>query len=115
MAIHKLYQREPSFGLTIKNALELRDCYGGEVTLDQVVAHIQGNKTHKCPKCNGLGYTVKEYNKYPTGLPDSGWVYEPGYKILLAIYVTEKDIRSRNSNREWFKTDWKLLSRKESK
>lgn len=106
MAIRKLYQREPSFGLKIKDVLELRDCYGGEVTLDQVVAHIQGNKTHKCPKCKGLGYTVEEYNKYPTGLPDSGWVYEPGYRNITCDLChgegyTEQEFKPRMVQDGW--------------
>lgn len=106
MAIRKLYQREPSFVLKIKDVLELRDCYGGEVTLDQVVAHIQGNKIHKCPKCNGLGYTVEEYNKYPTGLPDSGWVYEPGYRNITCDLChgegyTEQEYKPRMVQDGW--------------
>ena len=34
---------------------------------------------YKCPKCHGTGYLVEEYNAYPSGLPDSGWVYKAGY------------------------------------
>lgn len=83
MAIHKLYQKEPSFRLTVANALELRDCYGGEVTLDQVVAHIQGNKIYKCPKCDGKGTVSVKYNAYPRGLPDSDWVEDWKYKDVI--------------------------------
>lgn len=37
---------------------------------------------YKCPKCNGKGTGLVEYNAYPMGLPDSGCVYEPGYKTV---------------------------------
>lgn len=58
--------------------------YGENATLKQVLEDIYAHSpykylTHKCPKCNGTGYIVKEYNAYPSGLPDSGWVYEAGY------------------------------------
>lgn len=62
MGIHLLYQKEPSFKLTISQVEELRQCYGGETTIDQMLAHIQGKKTHRCPKCDGAGYIVETYN-----------------------------------------------------
>lgn len=62
MGIHRLYQREPSFKLTISQVKELKQCYGGETTIDQMLAHIQGGKTHRCPKCDGAGYIVETYN-----------------------------------------------------
>ena len=62
MGIHLLYQREPSFKLTISQVEELKQCYGGETTIDQMLAHIQGKKTHRCPKCDGTGYIVETYN-----------------------------------------------------
>lgn len=58
----------------------LRDKYGGETTLDELVTILMGNKKYKCPNCLGTGYITEEYNGYPSGLPDSGWVYEPAYK-----------------------------------
>lgn len=82
MAIRKLYQQEPSFKLTVAQVLELRDCYGGEVTIDQLVKHIQGKKIHKCPKCNGTGVNKVKYNAYPTVLPDSGFVHDWKYKYV---------------------------------
>ena len=36
--------------------------------------------TFKCPICNGNGKVKKTYNKYPSNLPDSGYVYEEGVK-----------------------------------
>lgn len=62
MGIHLLYQREPSFKLTIGQVNELKQCYGGETTIDQMLAHVQGKKTHRCPKCDGTGYIVETYN-----------------------------------------------------
>lgn len=83
MAIRKLYQKEPSFKIKINELLELRDCYGGEVTLDQIIKHVQdirGNRIYKCPKYGGTGYVSVKYNAYPPGLPDSGWVEDWQYK-----------------------------------
>lgn len=37
---------------------------------------------HKCPACNGKGYTEEKYSKYPGGYPDSGsvdWEKYPEY------------------------------------
>lgn len=82
MAIRKLYQKEPSFKLKVKDAIELRACYGGNTTLDEVVSHIQGNKIHMCPKCYGTGQVLRRYNAYPKGLPDSGWVEDWKYENI---------------------------------
>lgn len=106
MAIHQLYQREPSFKLKVKDVLELRECYGGEVTLDQVVRHIQGKKTHKCPKCGGTGTVSVRYNAYPQGLPDSGWVEDWQYKsvecdLCKGEGYTEEEYRPRMIQDGW--------------
>lgn len=58
--------------------------YGGETTLNEVLHKVMQSSEYRflpyeCPKCHGQGYLVKEYNSYPTGLPDSGCVYEPAY------------------------------------
>ena len=77
--IHKLYQNEPSFKLTVGMLEELKNCYGGETTIDRMLAHVQGNKKYKCPKCCGTGSVRIRYNAYPSGLPDSGWVEDWKY------------------------------------
>lgn len=66
--------------LKIKDVKELVDKYGKDKTLAEVLELVQGDRKYECPKCHGKGYTTVEYNKYPRNLPDSGWVYEPGYK-----------------------------------
>lgn len=66
--------------MTIGAIKDLISTYGANATLEEVLVKVQGNKIYKCPKCNGRGYETVEYNKYPSGLPDSGWVYDPGYK-----------------------------------
>lgn len=55
--------------------------YGNTVTLEDAYLRTveKTSKRYCCPKCNGNGYLVREYNSYPPGLPDSGCVYEPGY------------------------------------
>ena len=49
MGMHRLYQREPSFKLTISQVKELKQCYGGETTIDQMLAYIHA-------LCNPLRY-----------------------------------------------------------
>lgn len=68
--------------MKINEILKLCEIYGNNITLEELARKIQGNKIYKCPKCKGKGYTVEEYNAYPSGLPDSGCVYEPGYKNI---------------------------------
>lgn len=60
--------------------------YGPNTTLQEAQDFYNKKKKlgyYKCPKCGGKGYIVTEYNKYPSGLPDSGWVYEPGYDYKM--------------------------------
>lgn len=65
--------------MKINEVVHLCKTYGSNTTLGDLLRKIQGNKIHICPQCNGSGYIVKEYNTYPRGLPDSGFVYEPCY------------------------------------
>ena len=53
-------------------AIELAKRYGRNTTLGDLARKIQGDKSYKCPKCNGSGKVSVRYNAYPTGLPDSG-------------------------------------------
>ena len=64
----------------IKDIKALVDTYGTNATLGEILKKVQGNKIYKCPKCNGQGFITVEYNGYPSGFPDSGWVYEAAYK-----------------------------------
>lgn len=66
----------------INEIIELCEEYGENITLGDLKRIIQGNKKYECPKRKGKGYTVEEYNAYPRGLPDSGWVYEAGYRNI---------------------------------
>ena len=61
---------------------EITGMFGEDMKLGEVKKHLLGNKVHRCPKCHGKGYTVEEYNAYPTNLPDSGCVYEAGYRNI---------------------------------
>lgn len=63
-----------------REAIELMEKYGAETTLGEMVKIVQGNKIHKCPKCNGRGDVSIRYNAYPSGMPDSGWVEDWKYK-----------------------------------
>ena len=68
--------------MKIHEAVTLVTTYGPDITLGELLKQIQGRKVHKCPKCNGTGEITEEYNGYPSGLPDSGWVYEPAYRTV---------------------------------
>lgn len=61
---------------------EITGMFGEDTRLGEVKSLLLGKKKHRCPKCHGKGYTEKEYNSYPTGLPDSGFVYEPAWKKI---------------------------------
>lgn len=60
--------------LRIPDISRLCASYGGETTLRQISDQLKAKYPHKCPKCDGKGYTVKRVNTYPSGFPDSGWV-----------------------------------------
>ena len=66
--------------LKVEDIVSLIGTYGGNTTLGDIFNRVANGRTHKCPKCNGKGYTTIEYNAYPKGLPDSGFVYEAGYR-----------------------------------
>jgi hypothetical protein len=70
---------EPKYS-TLYKLSELINKYGANATLEYVFERNQGPNKHKCPKCNGRGYIKCTYNAYPSGLPDSGWVYEEAFK-----------------------------------
>ena len=62
--------------------------FGGNITLNEVLEYVKSHSPYihlpyKCPKCNGQGYLVREYNGYPSGLPDSGSVYEPAFDYRI--------------------------------
>ena len=63
-------------------AIELTKRYGSSTTLGDLARKIQGDKSYKCPKCNGSGKVSVRYNAYPTGLPDSGGVEDWKYKDI---------------------------------
>ena len=67
--------------MTINQVKSLIDQYGEQATLGEILRKVQGDKVFKCPKCDGKGFIEVEYNGYPSGLPDSGFVYEPAFTI----------------------------------
>lgn len=69
--------------MRVNEVIELCEKYGKNTTLEQLRKKIQGNKIHKCPKCDGKGTVSVRYNAYPLGLPDSGWVEDWRYKDII--------------------------------
>lgn len=81
--------------------------YGKDISIRQAMeAYRLDHKRGKfvCPKCNGKGYIVKEYNAYPSGLPDSGWVYKPGYDykecdLCNGVGYTNKEYKAKTETK----------------
>ena len=69
---------------------EITGMFGEDTRLGDVKNLLLGKKKHRCPKCHGNGYTEEVYNSYPTGLPDSGFVYKPAWRKLHVICVVER-------------------------
>lgn len=59
--------------LRIRDVKALIGKYGNK-TLGDILECMKESRPYECPKCEGRGYTVKDVNTYPSGLPDSGWV-----------------------------------------
>ena len=49
--------------MKIHEVIRLRNVYGGETTLNDLVNLIQGNRIHRCPKCGGSGTTIERVNR----------------------------------------------------
>lgn len=88
-----------------KEIVSLIERYGEDATLKEILEDIESKSIYrrykyKCPKCEGKGYLVKEYNGYPSGLPDSGWVYEAAYDyrkcdLCNGLGYTEKEYKPK--------------------
>lgn len=45
----------------------------GDIKLSELFQKLKFGNEFICPKCDGKGFTTKMVDKYPRGLPDSGW------------------------------------------
>ena len=61
--------------MKVNTAISLMECYGKDMTLGGLVKKIQGNKTHKCPKCNGTGSIRKQIQAEVWGYRDARYGY----------------------------------------
>lgn len=66
--------------MKIHEIISLCNQYGENTTLGEIRASTQKDRIYVCPKCLGTGNITVEYNGYPRGLPDSGFVYEAAYR-----------------------------------
>lgn len=80
--------------MKIKELERLLSRYGN-VRLDDVIKSLKGNCIYECPKCKGEGRIKESYNAYPQGLPDSGFVYEPGIRYLNCDLCNNKGYTER--------------------
>lgn len=58
--------------------LSLISKYGDDVTLKELKEIMFPDEIHPFLKCKGIGQ--EKYNAYPSGLPDSGYVYKEGFQ-----------------------------------
>ena len=80
--------------------------YGSDAKLIDIFNDVIGTRRFRCPKCNGRGYIKVEYNSYPPGFPDSGFVYEAAYKdvecdLCKAFGYTEKQMKPKMVQDGW--------------
>lgn len=68
--------------IKVYEVVNLCSVYGRNTTLGELCRIIQEGRIYKCPKCDGAGKLTMKYNAYPSGLPDSGFVYEEGIKTI---------------------------------
>lgn len=85
---------------------KLIDRHGYNAKLIDVFDNVIGARRFLCPKCNGRGYVKVEYNSYPPGFPDSGFVYEAAYKdvecdLCKAFGYTEKQMKPKMVQDGW--------------
>ncbi|MBO0486311.1 hypothetical protein [Vagococcus fluvialis] len=56
-----------------KEIIDLANKLGGDRTLNQIIEEYK--LPFECPQCKGQGiYSKETIKRYPSGLPDSGWV-----------------------------------------
>ena len=67
---------------TIDAIINLVKNFGRDMTLGKLLDETLKIYPHQCPNCKGKGYITREYNGYPSGLPDSGFVYEAAYEDI---------------------------------
>ena len=91
--------------MKVCKAIELARKYGRNTTLGELVRAVQGDKIHRCPKCNGSGMVSIKYNAYPSGLPDSGWVEDWKYKNIECDLCHGDGYTEHEYNPKWCKMD----------
>jgi RecJ-like exonuclease len=63
----------------------------GKLFLTHLEATMHENpKWHTCPHCKGKGHTLEEYNAYPQGFPDSGWVEDMKERAVICTVCKGK-------------------------
>jgi DNA-directed RNA polymerase subunit RPC12/RpoP len=85
---------------------ELIGQFGSDSKLIDVFNYIIGDRKFRCPKCKGRGFIKVKYNCYPSGLPDSGFVYESAYKdiecdLCKAFGYTNKQMKPKMVQDGW--------------
>ena len=83
--------------MNTNDIIDLIKNFGEDTTLKQVLYSMT---KYKCPKCNGRGKIKVEYNGYPKGFPDSGFVYEAAFKdiecdLCKGCGYTDKEYRPK--------------------
>lgn len=68
--------------LKVFEIMMLCERFGYDAKLSDVLDKVRAGRVYECPKCHGVGTIKEEYNGYPSGLPDSGFVYEAAYRTV---------------------------------
>lgn len=79
---------------------ELMNKYGKDAKLIDISNALKGDRVYPCPKCNTKGFITEEYNGYPSGLPDSDYVYIPCFKdtecdLCKGFGYTKKEMKPK--------------------
>lgn len=93
--------------MKIHEVIRLRNAYGGETTLDDLVKRMQGNKIHRCPKCGGNGIVIKRVNRAQY------WECCDDYKEIKVTcnLCNGEGYTENNISLEWYRMDGNANSR----
>lgn len=84
----------------------------GDLRISNIIDTLENNapidKYHICPKCNGSGIVKVTYNKYPSNLPDSGFVYEEGIKEVKCNLCDGTGYNQRKLVPKFVQDGWKV-------
>jgi DnaJ-class molecular chaperone len=75
----------------------------GNITLKELLAKVQGNRVHKCPKCNGTGSEEHWEYHYPPGMSDDPYkeYYYENCPLCKGYGYTETEFKPKMKQVGW--------------